>query len=160
MGNFRSTKVIDGFSTCFRQWRAKDTHCSFIHGYGVSVKFIFKGELDNRNWVVDFGGFKRSKIGIETTKDVFLPPKQYLSWLLDHTMVVAEDDPELETFQAMSDKGMIQLRTIDGVGCEKFAEYIGTRFAEWCTAETMGRAKLISCEFREHEKNSAIWFAE
>ena len=49
METFKSTKLFDGFSTCFRQWRAEDTHCKFLHGYAVSFRVWFKGELDERN---------------------------------------------------------------------------------------------------------------
>jgi len=49
----QSTKIFDGFSTVFRQWRAKETHCSYLHGYGVSFKVTFEGQLDHRNWVWD-----------------------------------------------------------------------------------------------------------
>ena len=36
MGKFQSSKVFDGFSTVFRQWRAKETHCRFVHGYDAA----------------------------------------------------------------------------------------------------------------------------
>jgi len=62
MGKFQSSKVFDGFSTVFRQWKAKTTHCRFVHGYGISFKVYFEGELDERNWVWDFGGMKRAKL--------------------------------------------------------------------------------------------------
>ena len=42
--SFISTKVFDGFSCVFRQWKAEGTHCRFLHGYGVSFKVWFKGE--------------------------------------------------------------------------------------------------------------------
>jgi 6-pyruvoyltetrahydropterin/6-carboxytetrahydropterin synthase len=48
----------------FRQWKAEDTHCKFLHGYAVSFRVWFEGELDHRNWVWDFGGMKRSKTKI------------------------------------------------------------------------------------------------
>jgi len=57
---YRVQKKVDGFSTCFRQFGAEGTHCKFLHGYGVSVEFEWEGDLDFRNWVVDFGAFKRS----------------------------------------------------------------------------------------------------
>ena len=57
MGKFQSSKVFDGFSTVFRQWKAEDTHCRFLHGYGISFKVYFEGGLDERNWVWDFGGY-------------------------------------------------------------------------------------------------------
>ena len=59
---FISTKVFDGFSCCFRQWKATTTHCQYLHGYGVSFKVWFEGDLDHRNWVVDFGCFKRNGV--------------------------------------------------------------------------------------------------
>ena len=52
MGKFQSSKVFDGFSTVFRQWKANTTHCRFVHGYGISFKVYFEGELDERNWVL------------------------------------------------------------------------------------------------------------
>jgi 6-pyruvoyltetrahydropterin/6-carboxytetrahydropterin synthase len=58
MGSFRSTKIFDGYSTVFRQWKADGTHCQFLHGYGISFKVWFEGELDGRNWVWDFGGYE------------------------------------------------------------------------------------------------------
>ena len=64
MGKFQSSKVFDGFSTVFRQWKAKETHCRFLHGYGISFKVYFEGELDEKNWVWDFGGMKRAKTKI------------------------------------------------------------------------------------------------
>ena len=62
MGKFQSSKVFDGFSTVFRQWKAETTHCRFVHGYGISFKVYFEGDLDERNWVWDFGGMKRAKL--------------------------------------------------------------------------------------------------
>jgi 6-pyruvoyltetrahydropterin/6-carboxytetrahydropterin synthase len=110
-----STKVMDGYSTCFRQWKAVNTHCSKLHGYGVSVKFHFEAKtLDDRNWVVDFGFFKRAKSTIDGMK-----PKDWLSWLLDHTVIMASDDPHLEEFKVLNDLGVLKLRVIPDVGCEK-----------------------------------------
>jgi 6-pyruvoyltetrahydropterin/6-carboxytetrahydropterin synthase len=45
MGKYQSSKVFDGFSTVFRQWKAEDTHCRFLHGYGISFKVYFEGEI-------------------------------------------------------------------------------------------------------------------
>ena len=65
---FISTKVFDGFSCVFRQWKADGTHCRFLHGYGISFKVWFKGELDERNWVWDFRGMIVT--GKHTTKSI------------------------------------------------------------------------------------------
>jgi 6-pyruvoyltetrahydropterin/6-carboxytetrahydropterin synthase len=151
MGRFKSTKVYDGFSTCFRQWRAAGTHCKFLHGYGVSFKVDFEGELDDRNWVFDFGGMKRSMNTISGKE-----PKKWLDWLLDHTTIIAEDDPELEVFRELDKKGIIQLRIIPATGAERFAEYIFDTLNTFIEKETKGRVRVTQVEFREHDKNSAI----
>jgi 6-pyruvoyltetrahydropterin/6-carboxytetrahydropterin synthase len=118
MGSFRSTKIFDGYSCVFRQWRAEGTHCRFLHGYGVSLKVWFEGELDERNWVWDFGGMKRAKGTIDG-----MNPKVWMDYMLDHTTIIAEDDPYLELFEDMARIGIIQIRVIPGVGAERFAEY-------------------------------------
>jgi len=152
MARFKSTKVFDGYSTCFRQWRAEGTHCKFLHGYGVSFKVWFEGELDERNWVWDFGGMKRAKGTIDG-----MNPKDWMTWLLDHTTIVAIDDPYLETFKEMWEDGIIQLRIIPDVGAERFAEFIYNKLNDFIVAETNGRVKVVRVEFREHEKNTAIY---
>ena len=116
---FKSTKLFDGFSCCFRQWKANTTHCQYLHGYGVSFKVWFEGELDHRNWVWDFGGMKRAKTKIDG-----MSPKEWMDYMFDHTLVVAEDDPELLAFQQMDKAGVAQVRVIPATGAEKFAEYI------------------------------------
>ena len=75
---FQSTKIFDGFSCCFRQWKATTTHCRFLHGYGVSFKVTFEGKLDDRNWVWDFGGMKRAKTLIDD-----MQPKAWMDYMFD-----------------------------------------------------------------------------
>ena len=152
MGKFQSTKVFDGFSTCFRQWKATTTHCKYLHGYGVSFKLWFEGELDNRNWVWDFGGMKRAKGNIDG-----MSPKAWMDYMFDHTVVVANDDPALDTFREMDKQGFIQLREVDATGAEKFAEFLFNKLNPFIEEETEGRVKVTKIEFREHGKNSAIY---
>ena len=60
---FYSAKIYlhaTGHSYAFRQWRA-DSHCNLIHGYALQFELKFGGELDERNWIVDFGGLKSLK---------------------------------------------------------------------------------------------------
>ena len=152
MGKFQSTKVFDGFSTCFRQWKATTTHCKYLHGYGVSFKLWFEGELDNRNWVWDFGGMKRAVNKIDG-----MNPKQWFDYMFDHTVVVSTDDPALETFRQMDNDGFIQLREVDYVGAERFAQFIYDKVNPFIEEETNGRVSIAKVEFREHVKNSAIY---
>ena len=152
MGKFQSSKVFDGFSTVFRQWRAKETHCRFVHGYGVSFKVYFEGELDHRNWVWDFGGMKRAKTQIDG-----MSPKAWMDYMFDHTLVVAKDDPELLAFQQMDKAGVAQVRVIEATGAEKFAEYIYNKLNEFVREETEGRVKVTKVKFMEHGKNAACY---
>jgi 6-pyruvoyltetrahydropterin/6-carboxytetrahydropterin synthase len=155
MAPFQSTKVFDGFSTVFRQWRAKDSHCRFLHGYGVSFKLWFEGELDHRNWVWDFGGMKRAKNTIDG-----MAPKAWMDYMFDHTTIVSADDPDLELFKKMNEQGLIQLRIIPHVGAERYAEFIYQKMNPFVEKETEGRVKIARVEFREHAKNSAIYQPE
>jgi 6-pyruvoyltetrahydropterin/6-carboxytetrahydropterin synthase len=152
MGKFRSTKVFDGFSTVFRQWKAETTHCRFLHGYGVSFKVWFEGELDERNWVWDFGGMKRANGTIDGKS-----PKEWMDYMFDHTVIIAEDDPGMGGWKTMDELGVIQLRVIPATGAEKFAEYIFNKLNPFIQEETDGRVRVTQVEFREHGKNSAIY---
>ena len=98
-----------GLACVFRQPNADHSHCHLLHGYSLQFKFTFGcKELDERNWVQDFGGLKTVK--------------QWLKNTFDHTLCVAEDDPELDRFKKMHEDDVVDLRILPAVGCEKFAE--------------------------------------
>ena len=149
---YQSTKLFDGFSCCFRQWKAETTHCRFLHGYGVSFRVTFEGNLDHRNWVWDFGGMKRAKTQIDG-----MSPKAWMDHMFDHTVIVAKDDPKLDTFKAMEVMGIIQLRIVEATVAEKFAEFIFHKLNEFVHKETKSRVKIAQVEFMEHGKNTAIY---
>jgi len=152
MAKYQSTKLFDGFSCCFRQWKAETTHCRFLHGYGVSFRVTFEGDLDDRNWVWDFGGMKRAKTQIEG-----MSPKAWMDYMFDHTVIVAEDDPELMKFENLHRRGIIQLRHVKSTGAEKFAEFIFHKLNRFVLTETEDRVKIVQVEFMEHGKNTAIY---
>ena len=152
MGKFQSSKVFDGFSCCFRQWKATTTHCQYLHGYGISFKVYFEGDLDERNWVWDFGGMKRAKTQIDGKS-----PKEWMDYMFDHTLVVAEDDPFIKAFQQMDDAGVAQVRVIPATGAEKFAEYIYNKLNKFVDTETEGRVRVTKVKFMEHGKNAACY---
>jgi 6-pyruvoyltetrahydropterin/6-carboxytetrahydropterin synthase len=154
MGKFQSSKVFDGFSTVFRQHTAETTHCRFVHGYGISFKIYFEGKLDQRNWVWDFGGMKRA-----TTKIDGKSPKEWMDFMFDHTLIVAEDDPFKNAFIEMGEAGAAQVRIIPATGAEKFAEYIFNKVNEFVIKETEGRVEVIKVKFMEHGKNAAYYVA-
>ena len=142
MSKFKSYKEFNGYSTAFRQHLA-DSHCRFIHGYALKFKVWFEGDLDHRNWVVDFGCFKRNGV------------KDWMKEQFDHTTVVAKDDPELQIFEELNAKGLIQLRVMEDVGCEKFAEFVFNYLNEKITKETDGRVNVHKVQCWEHSENMA-----
>lgn len=151
-GKFTSSKLYDGFSACFRQWKADGTHCQKLHGYGISFRVWFTGELDEKNWLVDFGRAKRSLALIDG-----IQAKDYFNWLLDHTVIVAEDDPELEWFKEADRRGIMQLRILPSVGCERFAEFLFHKIDAWVKEDSNNRCQVFKVEVYEHEKNSASY---
>ena len=153
---FTSQKLYDGYSTCFRQWKAEDTHCKYLHGYAISFRVTFEGELDERSWVFDFGGMKRAKNKIYFADKEF-SPNEFFTYLLDHTTIVAEDDPEIETFRELNKKGVIQLRILPSVGCERFAEFLFVTINNFVLLETEGRVKISEVVVYENNKNSATY---
>ena len=154
MGRFQSSKVFDGFSTVFRQWKEETTHCRFLHGYGISFKVYFEGDLDHRNWVWDFGGMKRAKTQIDG-----MSPKAWMDYMFDHTLICAEDDPALPEWERLNEEGIIQLRVVEATGAEKFSEYIFNKINDFVLEETEGRVKVTKVKFAEHGKNAAYYVA-
>ena len=152
MGKFTSSKVFDGFSTVFRQWKAETTHCRFLHGYGISFKVYFEGELDHRNWVWDFGGMKRAKTLIDGKQ-----PKEWMDWMFDHTVIAAKDDPAVDVLEEMYEREIIQLRWVEATGAEKFAEFIYNKLNDFVHEETQGRVRVTKVKFMEHGKNAAYY---
>ena len=152
MPKYQSTKVFDGFSCCFRQWKAITTHCRFLHGYGISFKATFEGELDDRNWVWDFGGMKRANTLIDG-----MQPKAWMDYMFDHTVIISKDDPYKEYFNKLSTLGVIQLREIEATGAEKFSEYIYSKLNNFVKTETNNRVRVTKIKFMEHGKNAAYY---
>jgi 6-pyruvoyltetrahydropterin/6-carboxytetrahydropterin synthase len=84
-------------------------------------------------------------------------PKAWMDHMFDHTTIIAEDDPHLENFKEMWKDGIIQLRVIPATGAEQFAKYIYDKVNEFVLEETNNRVRVTQVEFKEHNKNSAIY---
>lgn len=147
---YQSTKTYGhniGLSCCFRQWRA-DSHCNTLHGYALQVGLVFEAdELDERNWVIDFGSLK--------------PIKKWLEENFDHTTTVAQDDPLIEMFSDLDEAGIIDMRVVEAVGCEGFSRMIFKHVESWLTETGQApRVRLKSVEVREHGANSGLYVAD
>lgn len=153
---YQSTKILDGYSTCFRQWKA-NSHCNYLHGYALKFKLTFESNtLDDRNWVQDFGFASTVKRRLPYAS-VGVTLKEKMNDLFDHTTVVAKDDPDFDIFTLLHDKKVINLRVIDNVGCEAFAKHV-FEYTELYIENS--NVKLVSVECIENEKNSAIFFGK
>ena len=145
MKTFKSTKTYGherGFSAAFRQWKA-DSHCNLIHGYALSFSFTFGGsELDERNWIVDFGSLK--------------PLEKWLKDNFDHTTLVAKDDPLFGLYVEMREAKMIQMVVVEKTGCEHFASMAFDAASDIIAKIYGDRCWVESVEVREHGSNSAI----
>ena len=144
---YLSTKTYgheQGLSCAFRQPLATHSHCSLLHGYALSFSFKFGCEtLDDKNWVVDFGGLKELK--------------QWLKDNFDHKITVCKDDPEIDRIMKLQDEGLAEVVVMNGVGCEKFAEHAFHFANDLVRKQTGGRCFAVSCEVREHGANSASY---
>ena len=140
---FTSTKILELGSCAFRQPNAK-SHCRFLHGYRLTAKFWFgANQLDENNWVVDFGSFDNLK---KLLKDQF-----------DHTTVIDKNDPYIDSFKGLDGAGVLDLRVMDGVGIEKFAQYCFKVSNDVISEQSKGRCYVDQVEVFEHENNSAIY---
>ena len=134
-----------GLSACFRQPNAH-SHCRFLHGYSLAFKFTFQADkLDDKNWVVDFGGLKPLKAWLEDT--------------FDHKVVLDREDPMLYKFAELENAGLAELTIVDGVGVEMFAKHAYDYADKLVREMTNNRCWVVEVECAEHGANSAIYKA-
>ena len=145
---YTSTKEYhDAFPCAYRQWRA-DSHCNLIHGYSFSMKFYFgTNNLDVRNWAADYGGLKELK---KTLEDQF-----------DHTLIVAQDDPEMATFKLLQERNMAKIVVLPRLGCEGLSDMLykyvnGVYIPELWGPGEAERLWCYRVEVRETQSNMAF----
>ena len=114
---YLSTKIFDNFSVAIRQWKASHSHCELLHGYAFSCKVWFSStepeidkQLDEMNWILDFGGFK--------TKPVGNGLKDWMNEMFDHTTLIEKDDPYRELFESMQMEGICKVHFMEKMGAE------------------------------------------
>ena len=147
MAKYISTKTYNQIGpVAYRQWRA-DSHCRLIHGYALSFHFEFECDtLDARNWCMDFGGLKDLKFKLE-------------DWF-DHTLLVAEDDPQKDTLIDLGKKGLAKITMVEKTGCEGIAdflyEYVNTIYLPSFGRSEAERIWCCKVEVRETNNNMAM----
>jgi 6-pyruvoyltetrahydropterin/6-carboxytetrahydropterin synthase len=140
---FTSTKTYNqAFPVAYRQWRA-DSHCNKIHGYALSIHLEFGAiDLDARNWVVDYGGLR--------------PLKDLLENWFDHTLLVAQDDPDRETLLKLG--SLAKITEVERTGCEGLADFV-FNYINSCWLKDYGYAGRVLCtcvQVRETDANMAM----
>ena len=131
-----------GFSCAFRQW-STDSHCQNLHGYSLGFEITLESKtLDINNWVYDFGKFN------------FLD--QWLKQHFDHTLLIANDDPEKELLLQLQDK-VAKVIILDKISCESFAE-LTFKFIESELSDY--DIDVVSVKVSEHSSNAAIYLGD
>ena len=156
MGQYISTKRFDNFSVALRQWKAQHSHCQLLHGYAFKIKVWFASnekdvnkQLDDMNWVVDYGGFKTPPQGNGL--------KDWLNHMFDHTTLLEKDDPSLDIFQQLEQMGICKLIVMEKMGAESVAKLVFDKFNDVLSKTDAGRCKVIKVECFENDDNSSIY---
>jgi 6-pyruvoyltetrahydropterin/6-carboxytetrahydropterin synthase len=95
---------------------------------------------------MDFGGLKPLKANLE-------------DWF-DHTLLVAQDDPQREELLRLGQLGLAKITEVEKTGCEGIAdflyEYINTIFLPNYGAAEAARIWCSRVEVRETDSNMAM----
>lgn len=140
---FTSTKRFSNLPCSHRAW-AHDGHCKYIHGYSREFIFHFAANrLTKEGFVVDFSDLKDLKA--------------WLHQWFDHTMLINANDPEMELFEELDKKGIVQLRVMPNCSMEGTAKFTYEFVNKLLTKKYNGNAWCYRVEVRENDKNSAIY---
>ena len=151
-----STKLFDNYSVAIRQWKAQHSHCQLLHGYALKFKVWFASnepdvdkQLDDMNWIVDYGGFKDKPVGNGL--------KSWMHHMWDHTLLIQKDDPFVDVFEQMGQMGLAKVHLLDKMGAESNAKLVFDHFNDVVSKTGAGRCKVIKVECFENDKNSSIY---
>ena len=151
---FQSTKLFDNYSVAIRQWKAQHSHCQLLHGYALKFKVWFESnepinQLDDMNWIVDYGGFKDAPLGNGL--------KSWMDHMWDHTTLIQKDDPFADIFEQMGQMGLAKVHFLEKMGVESCAKLVYDHFNEVLAKTDAGRCKVVKVECFENDKNSSIY---
>lgn len=149
---YQSTKRFENFSIALRQHKATHSHCQLLHGYALEFKVWFASieeveeeQLDEMNWIVDYGLFGRNGL------------KEWLVKMFDHTLIVEQDDPQLESFKMLEELKLAELTVVKKIGAESLAKLVFEKFNQTFANTEGGRVKVTKVECFENKNNSSIY---
>ena len=156
MGKYISTKKFENFSVAIRQHKAQHSHCKLLHGYALEFKVWFasnepfeENQLDDMNWIVDYGGFKDQPVGNGL--------KSWMNDMWDHTTLIEKDDPYRDLFEQMAMEGICKVHFLDKMGAESCAKLVYDKFNKVLSKTDGGRCRVIQVECFENKNNSSIY---
>lgn len=106
-------------------------------------------QLDDMNWIQDYGGFKSAPQGNGL--------KDWMNYMWDHTTLIEKDDPYLDIFQQMEQMGLCKLRVMDKMGAESCARLVFEKFNQVLANTDAARCRVVKVECFENDKNSSIY---
>lgn len=120
-------------------------HCKRIHGHNWDFEITFCGselDLDANGFLVDLGQMKDLKAKLEQH--------------FDHTLVVAEKDPDLGLFRNLSNSDIVRLVVVPSPSCEGLSRYVFGLAVEWLASRGLSpHVHVSSVVAREGMSNSA-----
>ncbi len=153
---YQSTKLFDNYSVAIRQWKAQHSHCALLHGYALEFKVWFESvepdidkQLDEMNWIQDYGGFKSKPTGNGL--------KDWMNDMWDHTCLIEADDPHMESFEFLEEMGVLKLVKMTPIGAESAAKLVYDKFNDVLSKQGGGRVKVVKVECWEAKRNSSIF---
>ena len=156
MAKYTSTKLFENYSVAIRQWKAQHSHCQLLHGYALKFKVWFasnepleENQLDDMNWIVDYGGFKPQPVGNGL--------KAWMDHMWDHTLLIQKDDPYVDIFEQLGPMGLAKVHLLDKMGAESCAKLVFDKFNDVLSKTDGGRCKVIKVECFENDNNSSIY---
>ena len=153
---YMSCKQFENYSVAIRQWKAQHSHCQLLHGYALKFKVWFASnepdvdkQLDDMNWIVDYGGFKTPPQGNGL--------KDWMNHMWDHTTLIQKDDPFADIFVQMEQMNLCKLHLLDKMGAESCARLTLEKFNDVLSKTDGGRCKCVRVECFENDTNSSIY---
>lgn len=135
-------KRYTNLKAAHRQWR-HEGHCSGIHGENWTITLVVGClALDERGFVIDFGGMKEIR-----------------DWLhnnFDHTLLLDEDDPALPMLQKIQEHTHIaKIVVLPSASAEGIGRYVLQNVDAMIRFMTGNRCYLVKVVVNEDEKNTA-----
>ena len=156
MARYISTKLFENYSVAIRQYKAAHSHCQLLHGYALKFKVWFasnepleENQLDDMNWIVDYGGFKDAPQGNGL--------KSWMDHMWDHTTLIQKDDPFADVFEQLGQMGLAKVHLLEKMGAESNAKLVFDKFNDVLSKTDGGRCKVIKVECFENDNNSSIY---